>query len=71
MESDEECKRKSKRAAKKVKVEGESVDEGAEAKKKRGGGKLKRPSAGMAITGSSLVMMKPAKKVRHSDLAGL
>ncbi|OJA11248.1 hypothetical protein AZE42_09541 [Rhizopogon vesiculosus] len=43
MESDEERERKSKRAAKKVKVEGESGDEGAEAKKKkRGGGKLKK-----------------------------
>ncbi|KAG1725277.1 uncharacterized protein EDB91DRAFT_1169030 [Suillus paluster] len=43
MESDEERERKSKRAAKKVKVEGESGDEGAEPKKKkRGGGKLKK-----------------------------
>jgi RNA polymerase-associated protein CTR9 len=43
MESDEERERKSKRAAKKVKVEGESGDEGAEPKKKkRSGGKLKK-----------------------------
>jgi RNA polymerase-associated protein CTR9 len=76
MESDEERERKSKRAAKKVKVEGESGDEGGEAKKKkRGGGKLKK-AIDQDVDNEQLfsddeVDSKPAKKVRRSDLAGL
>lgn len=68
MESDEERERKSKRAAKKVKVEGESGDEGAEVKKKkRSGGKLKKAidQDGDEQLFSDDEDSKPAKKVRH------
>jgi RNA polymerase-associated protein CTR9 len=74
MESDEERERKSKRAAKKVKVEGESGDEGAEPKKKkRSGGKLKK-AIDQDVDNEQLfsddeVDNKPAKKVWYSDLA--
>lgn len=75
MESDEERERKSKRAAKKVKVEGESGDEGVEVKKKkRSGGKLKKAidQDGDEQLFSDDEDSKPAKKVRHPFfLAGL
>ncbi|KAG0696963.1 hypothetical protein DFH29DRAFT_178165 [Suillus ampliporus] len=67
MESDEERERKSKRAAKKVKVEGESGDEVAEPKKKkRGGGKLKKAidqdGDNEQLFSDDEVDSKPAKK---------
>jgi hypothetical protein len=68
MESEEERERKSKRAAKKVKVEGESGDEGVEPKKKkRSGGKLKK-AVDQDVDNEQLfsddeVDSKPAKKV--------